>query len=54
VIILRAMPEGAGRDKMEARVTRVVERLRDKVIPLLSQQIDKDGNLDPNFEARFG
>jgi hypothetical protein len=50
---LHAMPEGAERDKMEARVTRVVERLRDKVIPLLSQQIDKDGNLDPNFEARW-
>jgi hypothetical protein len=45
---LHAMPEGAERDKIFRRTAAVMERLK-KVLPILSQQIDKDGNLDPNF-----
>jgi hypothetical protein len=47
---LHAMPEGAERDKIFRRTAAVMERLK-KGLPILSQQIDKDGNLDPNFDA---
>ena len=50
---LRAMPEGAERDKMFRRTAVMMERLKKNALPILSQQIDKDGNLDPNFEARW-